>query len=361
MKFLLEYNKFIPKYRPTINFISPSEDRKTYDSFISVEAIVKWADDGQIWLKLNGEFVSKLNYKVKNGKLFAEKIKLEPGENILKVVAKNEAGTIDYSRKIFYDEIGATYTDDENKIVMNTISDIIKEYYSHIDPFKSNRIVDEKGVILNTEYLSKWVNNRTFRMAIIRDFGLSNDYRELLDFLEENKFDIFNIKGKYFDKYYRIMEITTLKGKDTEDRSLKVFGDYTIELGKGTQIEFAKPTTEEDKKGIDAFAIINKKRKVTIQVKPLARIKSRTSDYIELVSAGDVRKIKTDILIVANDKSYFIIKVPLNEIDPLYLQTEKSDDETLDEIKLPNFETRDADKVIRFSTKQLLLEKNLNI
>jgi hypothetical protein len=86
MKFLLEYNKFIPKYRPTINFISPSEDRKTYDSFISVEAIVKWADDGQIWLKLNGEFVSKLNYKVKNGKLFAEKIKLEPGENIFYMV-----------------------------------------------------------------------------------------------------------------------------------------------------------------------------------------------------------------------------------------------------------------------------------
>ena len=250
------------------------------------------------------------------------------------------------------------YTDKENFKVMDVIRAIINEYYEKLEPFKENRIVNFNNRILNTEYLSKWVNNRTFRDALTNDFAIPHNYQDFIKFIIENKYDIFNINGKYFDKYYRIMEITTLKGKDIEERSLVVFGDFVSSRGKAKVVEFIQPTTTEDKKGIDSFALLDNNKKVTIQVKPLEKVKLNTSDYVELVSAGDVRKIITEFLIVANDKSYFIIQVPLKKLSKEYLESEKSDDETLDEIHLPDFETRDSDKVIRFHKRYLLLEKH---
>ena len=357
MKFLLEYSKFIPKYRASIIFISPSEDETVYESKISVEARIKWADDSEVFMKINDKWF--YDFTVENGKLFVEELNLIEGENRIKIIARNQAGTRDSTKTIIYEKVNVAYPDEINKKVMFAIRNIINEYYKKLDPFNNetnNKITKIGNKVIHNEYLSKWQNNRTFRVAIIKDFGLSTDWQELIKFLQDNKFDIFNSEGKYFNRYYRIMQYTTLKGKKIEERAIKVFADYSLSTGKFKSLEYRDPTLAEDKMGIDQFVRVDGIRDVTIQVKPLERIKSKTSDYIELVSAGDVRKIITDILIVANDKSYFIIKVPLQEMDSNYLNSVKTDDETLDEIKLPNFETNDVDKVIRFSTKQLLYE-----
>ena len=358
MKYIVEYNSFNYKYKPSIEFVSPSEnDSIVYVDYISVEARVKYSEDSKIWLKVNKNF-QRNDVTVVNGKLFAN-IKLREGVNEIKIVASNNAGYVDSVRKVVFAPLPKLeYTDVENYKVMDCIRAIIKEYYNKLEPFKSNKIYNIAGKIINTEYLSKWLNNRTFREVITKDFNLSPNYQDLINFLIENKYDIFNMDGKYFDIYYKIMEVTTLKGKDTEKRSLIVFGDFVNSRGIAKVVEFIDPTTEEDKKGIDSFALLDNGSRVTIQVKPLSKVKSNTSDYVELISAGDVRKITTQFLIVANDKSYFIIQVPLKKLSKEYLESEKSDDESLDEINLPDFETRDSDKVIRFSKKYLLFEKH---
>ncbi len=135
---------------------------------------------------------------------------------------------------------------------------------------------------------------------------------------------------------------------------MKIFEEFCI--SKEKTVEIKKPSLIEDKKGIVSIFVIGG-RPCTVQIKPLSSVKSKTPDYIELVSAGDVRKIITEYLIVSGDTQTYIIKVPLKELSKEYLETEKTDDEVLDEVKLPNFETRDSDKVIRFSTKLLVYAK----
>ena len=87
-------------------------------------------------------------------------------------------------------------------------------------------------------------------------------------------------------------------------------------------------------------------------MKPIDRILSK-GDFYEILSKGDVRKVTTDFLILANKMNCFIIRVPLEEFAPGY----KKDLAKIDSIKTQNFEIRDRDKMVRFSKDLLLFEK----
>ena len=355
MKYLLQYENFRFKKPPYVEIISPSSDGITHNSSATVEAVVKGStSDDKIFMKLNGEYVSRRFFTVSKGRLFCEKLYLRPGDNEIKVFAKNENGVREWNRNLYFEKLfELKYTDEENTFVIENIRTILKEYYPEWDP-KVNKIVEINGKIVNTEYLSKWQNNRNFRDVITKDFNILKEPNALVEFILQNKYDIFNVNGKYFDRYYKVFESASLSGKKTEARAKIIFEEFCKSKEKTVVIK--EPTLIEDKKGIDAIFIIGG-RPCTVQIKPLSSVKSKTPEYIELVSAGDVRKIITEYLIVSGDTQTYIIKVPLKELSKEYLETEKNDDEILDEVKLPDFETRDSDKVIRFSTKLLVYAK----
>lgn len=355
MKYLLLYENFKFKKPPYVEIINPSSDGITHNSTTSVEAVVKGASsDDKIFLKLNGEYVPRRFFTVNKGRLFCKFLYLKPGDNEIKVFAKNENGVREWNRNLHFEKLfELKYTDEENTFVIENIRTILKEYYPKWDS-NVNVITEINGKIVNTEYISKWLNNRIFRDVITKDFDLPKEPNALVEFLNQNKYDIFNVNGKYFDRYYRVLESASLSGKETEERAKIIFKEFC--KGKEKTVEIKNPTVIQDKRGIDSIFVIGG-RPCTVQIKPLSSVKSKTPDYIELVSAGDVRKIITEYLIVSGDTQTYIIKVPLKELSKEYLETEKTDDETFDEIKLPNFETRDSDKVIRFSTKLLVYAK----
>lgn len=354
MKYLLEYNQYSKKEKPSIDFINPSEDKIVYNKEIEIEAIIVGGSDEFISLYLNNKYVNKSTYSLNNGRLFAKDVNLQLGMNQIKIIA-SENGK-DWSievRKIEYVELKSDDFDKfENRKIMQTIETILRGYYDEdLKPFstKTDEIYLHKGKILHSEYLSKWRNNKLFRTLLMKDFNIPRISTELIKFIIENKYDIFNTNGKYFDKYYKVMEHTSMKGKRIEDRSDKIFMEFA--RGKKMDIVIEKPSVEEDRKGIDSF-FFYKDRKVTIQIKPLKRVKSNSGTHIELVSAGDVRKIITDYLIVSNDNECYIIKVPLKKLDNKQIQ--KTDDDIL---QLPDFETRDEDKTIKFSTEYLVYKR----
>jgi hypothetical protein len=355
MKYLLQYENFRFKKPPYVEIISPSSDDITHNSSATIEAVVKGATaDDKIYMKLNGEYVSRKFFTVNKGRLFCKTLFLKPGDNQIKVFAKNENGVREWNRNLHFEKLfELKYTDDENTFIINNIRNILNQYYTKWDS-NDNRVIQIDGKIVNTEYISKWLNNRNFRDVITKDFDLVKEPNALVEFLNQNKYDIFNVNGKYFDRYYRVLESSSLTGKVTEERAKKIFEEFCKSKDKTVVIK--TPTVIQDKKGIDSIFIIGG-RPCTVQIKPLSSVKSKTPDYIELVSAGDVRKIITEYLIVSGDKQTYIIKVPLNELSKEYLETEKTDDDVLDEVKLPNFQTRDSDKVIRFSTELLIYEK----
>lgn len=355
MKYLLQYENFKFKKAPYVEIIIPSSDTITHNSYTDVEAVVKGAtSDSTIFMKLNGEYVSKRFYSVKKGKLYCEKLYLKPGDNEIKVFAKNENGVREWNRNLHFEKLSELeYTNEENLLVIDCIKLILEEYYKDWAP-KVGLVKEIGGKIVNYEYLSKWRNNRLFREVITKDFNIPKEPNALIEFLNQNKYDIFNVNGKYYDKYYRLLENTSLSGKKIEIIAKTIFEEFCKSKEKTVIIQ--EPTIEQDVKGIDSIFVIGG-RPCTVQIKTLSSVKSKTPEYIELVSAGDVRKIVTDYLIVANDVQCYIIRVPLKEMSKEYLEKEKTDDENLDEVELSNFQTRDSDKVIRFSTELLIYEK----
>ena len=333
---------------PKINIITPSNEEIVFNSTISLEAEIE--NGTKVSVYKNGTTMNPRFYEFKEGNLFIEKIFLDKGDNTVKIVASNNSGKKTESIiKVTYQEHADTsYTAEENKVVMDKIRELVRKYWGNV--VLKNQIVYKNDTPIDTEYLSKWSNNRNFRSKLSYRFNIEKNPTALIEFIEENQKDIFDFDGQYFNWSYEILRAATLAGKRNEKIALQTFKKYQESLGKNIVLE--EPTPEQDKyEHIDQFAIIDGER-FTIQVKPIDRILSK-GDFYEILSKGDVRKVTTDFLILANKTNCFIIRVPLEEFSPGY----KKDLSKVDSIKTQNFEIRDRDKMVSFSKDLLLFEK----
>ena len=140
MKYLLEYNQYSKKEKPSIDIINPSEDKFVYNREIEIEAIIVGASDQFISLYLNNKFVDKSTYSLNNGRLFAKDVNLQVGMNQIKIIA-SENGK-DWSvvvKKVEYIELKNDDFDKfENIKIMKTIESILREYYDEdLNPFST--------------------------------------------------------------------------------------------------------------------------------------------------------------------------------------------------------------------------------
>jgi hypothetical protein len=160
------------------------------------------------------------------------------------------------------------------------------------------------GVLLNPEYLSKAMNNRTLLKKIVYDdnkeiiSGVKNK-EELFKFVEENLYNLFHPKGIYFGAVYNLLSNTSKKGSSLENKSFDLF--IRIASSKGVNVVIESPTIEEDKSGIDGIFTLKGKR-YTIQVKPLFKIEDYKIDNTKFIAFCDgvLTQLKTDYLIVSN-------------------------------------------------------------
>jgi hypothetical protein len=165
----------------------------------------------------------------------------------------------------------------------------------------------------NTEYLSKAGNNRTLLRKIINDPdkiipSVVHTKEDLFKFVEENTYDLFHYKGKYFKSVYNLLVNTSKRGKRLEDIAFELFTE--VAKKKGINIVVTEPSMEEDIfGGIDGIFFYNDK-KYTIQVKPLFKIEDYKKDPNNFIvfCDGVLKELKTDYLIVTNQTETKIFK-----------------------------------------------------
>ena len=206
---------------------------------------------------------------------------------------------------------GIVLSNRERMDIGNLISNIISNIYG--DKLNSEMSFNIDGKIINPEYLRKARNNRTLLKKLVYD-----EYKEiatniknkvdLFKFIEENGESLFSPNGVYFDAVYNLLSLTSTKGSKLEDRAFEFFQN-ALEKKRGIRVEITKPTTSEDISGLDGIFIYKGKR-FTLQVKPLLKMESYLRDNTKYIvfCDGVLKNLKTDYLIVTNDKETHIFK-----------------------------------------------------
>lgn len=162
--------------------------------------------------------------------------------------------------------------------------------------------ININGLIINTEYISKMVNNYTIFRSIVRSNGI-RDEESFYNFMFQNLSNIYNFSGEYFNNTLNILINTTRKGNIEEKNSIEFF--ESILSSKGIDIKVDSPTIKEDIAGIDGKFIWNGKT-ITIQVKPYSSTHI-IGDIIKIESIGSL-SLSTDYLVLYNKGSYIITK-----------------------------------------------------
>jgi hypothetical protein len=169
-----------------------------------------------------------------------------------------------------------------------------------------NKDLNIDGYIINSEYISKMVNNYTVFIAIIKANFLRTE-EAFYHYMTNNLEAIYNWKGRYFKRItLPILIRTSKRGNEGETKSLEFF-KRALKEKKGISIEFIQPTVEEDISGIDGKFIWQGKE-VTIQVKPYdtATISASTRK-VKIHSQGSL-SLSTDYLIVYRGQSFIVVQ-----------------------------------------------------
>lgn len=200
-----------------------------------------------------------------------------------------------------------------NKYGRNSIAELNRKIYEYINkiygPFgydpgrKYDYNIDINGLIINTEYISKMVNNYT----IFKNFIHINRIKDANTFyrlLESNFDDVYHYNGKFFkENSLPILINTSRRGNIGESKSKEVFTEYARK--KGINISIENPTMSEDVNGVDGKFSINGKY-FTIQVKPFSKFKE-DSDIVRVESLGALT-LGVDYLVLYNGNNFIISK-----------------------------------------------------
>ena len=189
------------------------------------------------------------------------------------------------------------------------INNIIKNYIDKVyGPFgfvygKNDIDLNVNGQIINTEYISKMVNNYTVFKSIIRNFNIK-DEDSLYNVIENNIDDIYGYKGSFFRKEtLPILINTTRKGNVLEKLAKESFLSYAN--SKNIDITIQNPTIDEDVNGID-FKFTHNSNTYTVQVKPFTEYKY-VEDNIQIKSNGSL-SIDTNYLILCDGTNCIKLK-----------------------------------------------------
>jgi hypothetical protein len=212
-----------------------------------------------------------------------------------------------------------------NKYGPNSIASLNSEILDYITkiygPYgfsyqSGNKDIDVNGILINTEYIDKMVNNYTIFKTFIRE----NSIQDAITFyrLIKSSFDdIYHYNGSFFTRQtLPILINTTRKGNVNEIKCKQKFIEYA--KSKGLNIVIVDPTIDEDVKGIDAKFNHNG-GEFTIQIKPFNEYKI-IGDKLYAKSAGSLSVGSVNYLMLYSDTEYIIIKN--KKLDPIKIKGE---------------------------------------
>jgi hypothetical protein len=198
---------------------------------------------------------------------------------------------------------------DENKTEEKErlIRSIINEFYPDI---KKSDTINIDGRFLSSELINKSQKNLKI-LYVIADIMISLNKSvespdDIINFIKDNKFNLFNIDGIYFDDIYNALRGVSDSGAMSEKEGSDLFKRYAV--SKGFDVDILPPdTSDDDKRGIDAYFKI-REIPYTIQIKTLNSI-DLVDNFYHVYINGDFTKIKTHYLVLTPDPT----KKPLNK------------------------------------------------
>lgn len=212
-----------------------------------------------------------------------------------------------------------------NKYGPNSIASLNSEILDYITKIygtygfsyqSGNKDIDVNGILINTEYIDKMVNNYTIFKTFIRE----NSIQDAITFyrLIKSSFDdIYHYNGSFFTRQtLPILINTTRKGNVNEIKCKQKFIEYA--KSKGLNIVIVDPTIDEDVKGIDAKFNHNG-GEFTIQIKPFNEYKI-IDNKLYAKSAGSLSVGSVNYLMLYSDTEYIIIKN--KKLDPIRIKGE---------------------------------------
>jgi hypothetical protein len=169
-----------------------------------------------------------------------------------------------------------------------------------------NQDIDVNGELINTEYISKMVNNYTIFKTFIRENKIT-DADTFYRLLESKFDDVYHYNGSFFKRQsLPILINTTRKGNSNEIKCKQKFVEYA--KSRNLNIVIVDPTVAEDINGIDAKFNHNG-REFTIQIKPFTQYKT-IGDSLYAKSAGSLSIGSVNYLMLYSDTEYIIAKNP---------------------------------------------------
>lgn len=186
-------------------------------------------------------------------------------------------------------------TEEKEKLVRS----ILKEFYPDI---KKSDTITIDGRVLSSELLKKSQKNLKI-LYVIADIMISldkpvNSPDDIIDFIKDNKFELFNVNGVYFDDIYNSLRGVSAQGVLREQEATALFKKYA--LSKGFDVDVLPPdSSSDDISGIDAYFKINE-IPYTIQIKTLDSI-DLVDQFYHVYISGDFTNIKTHYLILTPD------------------------------------------------------------
>lgn len=188
----------------------------------------------------------------------------------------------------------------------NKILEFIKDTYTKFGFTygQDNKDIEVEGKIINTEYISKFVNNYTVFKAIVKMNNIV-DEDFFYNFMINNLYDIYHYNGKYFNNVtLPIVIATTRRGNIGERISLDFFKEEIKRL-RNLNVLIKHPSLDEDIRGIDGKFNVGT-NEFTIQVKPF-RTEYDEGDDLKFFSQGSL-SLSTDYLILYKDKTIIIVR-----------------------------------------------------
>lgn len=153
-----------------------------------------------------------------------------------------------------------------NNIIINFLKVNYKKY-GYI--YGNAKMIEIGNILLNTEYLGKFVNNKTL-FGIIAERNKLKTVEEFKSYIMNNLSRLYDIDGIEFIDNYELVRKTTEKGKRGELACKENFEKMLFKKYKKTyKVESPKNSTE-DISGIDGKVKFNN-ISVTLQIKPFTR------------------------------------------------------------------------------------------
>lgn len=200
---------------------------------------------------------------------------------------------------------GITLVEEKRILLGRIIGDALTEYYN-IYKIPNDTVFYFNSQPIKSEYLRKARNNRKLLNKIVYENQLRTP-NELIDFISENKFDLFHYNGIFFNDIYFLLRNTSELGKRSEIYAFEVLEEYGRK--KGIPIKVEEPTLNEDLRGIDGI-FTWKNKKYTIQIKPLEScvVSNKYPGKYIVFCNGSLKDLDVDYFIATNKDKTLIFR-----------------------------------------------------